>query len=157
MPAAVSAGLLLYRVTDTGVEVLLLHPGGPYWARKNEGAWTIPKGAAEPGEELLEAAQREFREETGFEPSGPYLSLGGVKYKNHKLIYAWAFAGDCDPTASTSITFSMEWPPRSGRQQEFPEADRAAFFDLATAREMILPAQRRFIDDLQGLLASHDA
>ncbi|MGO8684009.1 MAG: NUDIX domain-containing protein [Thermoleophilia bacterium] len=150
----ISSGLLLYRRSEAGVEVLLVHTGGPYGARRDRGAWSIPKGQVEPGEDCLDAARREFGEETGFTPQGPYLPLGAVKYRNHKIIRAWAFAGDCDPTTATSITFTMEWPPRSGRMQEYPEVDRAAFFTLAAAREMIVPAQRRFLDELEGLLVT---
>jgi predicted NUDIX family NTP pyrophosphohydrolase len=179
MPS-VSAGLLLYRrVAGPGaggrrVEVLLVHPGGPYWAGKDAGAWSIPKGLAEPHElgpepatvtaakarnraaaaDLLAVALREVREETGLEPEGPFRPLGGVKAQRHKLIFAWAVEHDCDATAITSNTFTMEWPPRSGKTAEFPEVDRAAWFDLAAAREAIVPAQRRFLDDLAVVAAA---
>jgi predicted NUDIX family NTP pyrophosphohydrolase len=178
MPA-VSAGLLLYRRVDDphagapGIEVLLVHPGGPYWAKKDAGAWSIPKGMAEPGElgpepatvtaaklrnraagvDLLAVALREVREETGLEPDGPFTPLGGVKAHRHKLIFAWAAEHDCDAAAITSNTFTMEWPPRSGRQAEFPEVDRAAWFTLPAAREAIVPVQRRFLDDLAVVAA----
>jgi predicted NUDIX family NTP pyrophosphohydrolase len=158
----VSAGLLLYRrpgADGAGLEVLLVHPGGPYWAKKQQGAWSIPKGNVEPGEDALQAARREFLEETGYDiddvadPRPPrFASLGGVKYRNHKIVRAWAVEGDCDADAIASITFAMEWPPRSGRMQDFPEADRAEWFDLAAAREAVLPAQRRFIDDLEAIV-----
>ena len=174
MPS-VSAGLLLYRRVAAPkpggphLEVLLVHPGGPYWARKDAGAWSIPKGEAEPeelgpepatvtaskarnraaGVDLLAVALREVREETGLEPAGPFQPLGGVKAHHHKLIYAWAVEHDCDPAAIVSNAFAIEWPPRSGRQAEFPEVDRAAWFDLPAARAAIVPAQRRFIDDLE--------
>jgi len=179
MPA-ISAGLLLYRrITDAQsgerrVEVLLVHPGGPYWAKKDAGAWSIPKGMAEPEElgpepatvkaakarnraaevDLLAVALREVREETGLEPEGPFRPLGGVKAHGHKLIFAWAAEQDCDATAITSNSFTMEWPPRSGKTVEFPEVDRAAWFDLAAAREAIVPAQRRFLDDLAVVAAA---
>ena len=179
MPA-VSAGLLLYRRRpdapsgDRLLEVLLVHPGGPYWAKKDQGAWSIPTGEAEPDElgpepgtvtaaklrnraagvDLLAVARREVREETGLEPDGPFLPLGGVKAHHHKLIFAWAAEHDCDPGGLTSDTFTIEWPPRSGKAAEFPEVDRAAWFGLAAAREAIVPAQRRFLDDLQVVAAA---
>lgn len=144
----VSAGLVLFRRRPGGLEVLLVHPGGPYYDKKDQGVWSIPKGEVEPGEDLLATAQREFFEETGFRPQGPYLPLGGVKYRNHKIVHAWAFEGDCSPEEMVSGAFDLEWPPHSGVVREFPEADRAAFFSLPAAREAIMPAQRRFIDDL---------
>lgn len=198
MPA-ISAGILLFRwVASSGgsrrggtqggdagrsLEVLLVHPGGPYWAKKDAGAWSIPKGEAQPGElgeerpaperdaawrrpapakprlraaaaDLLAVAKREFREETGFDPDGlaapgaAYAALGGVKQRGHKIVYVWALEGDCDPATLRSDEFEMEWPPRSGRAARFPEIDRAAWFDLATAREMIVAGQRRFLDDV---------
>ena len=179
MPS-ISAGLLLYRHREdagTGaprLEVLLVHPGGPYWAKKDAGAWSIPKGEAEPDElgpgpatvtaakarnraagvDLLAVARREVREETGLEPDGPFRPLGGIKAHHHKLVYAWAVEHDCDAAAITSNSFSIEWPPRSGRHAEFPEADRAAWFGVAAAREAIVPAQRRFIDDLEVVAAA---
>jgi predicted NUDIX family NTP pyrophosphohydrolase len=151
------------------LEVLLVHPGGPYWAKKDAGAWSIPKGEAEPGElgpaaatvtaaqartraagvALLQVALREVKEETGLEPAGPFRPLGGVKAHHHKLIFAWAVEHDCDAAAIVSNSFAMEWPPRTGERAEFPEVDRAAWFDLVAAREAIVPAQRRFIDDLE--------
>jgi predicted NUDIX family NTP pyrophosphohydrolase len=170
----VSAVLLLYRrledpeTCERRLEVLLVHPGGPYWAKKDAGAWSIPKGEVEPDElgpapatvtaakarnraagvDLLAVARREVREETGLEPEGPFQPLGGVKAHHHKLIYAWAVEHDCDPAALTSNAFALEWPPRSGKSVAFPEVDRAAWFDLLAAREAIVPAQRRFLDDL---------
>jgi predicted NUDIX family NTP pyrophosphohydrolase len=182
MPA-VSAGLLLFRRTSAGLEVLLVHPGGPYWAKKDAGAWSIPKGEADPGElgearpvperdaawrrptpakprlraaqaDLLAVAKREFREETGFDPDelaapgAAYAPLGGIKQRGHKIVYVWALEGDCDASAAVGEDFEMEWPPRSGRTARFPEVDRAAWFDLQTAHEKIVAAQRRFLDDL---------
>ncbi len=185
MPA-VSAGILLYRRRPTGPEVLLIHPGGPYWAKKDAGTWSIPKGEAEPDElgearpaperdaawrrpapakprlgaaqaDLLAVARREFREETGLDPDelaapgAAYVPLGGVKQRGHKIVYVWALEGDCDPTAVRSNEFDIEWPPRSGKTARFPEVDRAAWFDLATARDKIVTAQRRFLDDVAVL------
>ncbi len=154
MPRAVSAGLLMYRVREQHLEVLLAHPGGPYWARKDDGVWTIPKGAAGDGEELLAAARREFFEETGLESQPPYTPLGAVKYRNHKVVHAWAFVGDFDPAELVSNLTSMAWPRGTGRVIEFPEVDRAAWFDLAEAAMKILPAQRRFLFDLEALVES---
>jgi predicted NUDIX family NTP pyrophosphohydrolase len=143
-----SAGLMLFRRRDGGVEVLLGHPGGPYWARRDDGAWTIPKGGLHAGEEPLEAAVREFREETGFAPAGPYLPLGDVTLKSGKRVHAWAVEGDCNPAQLTSETTTVEWPPRSGRHIEVPEIDRAAFFSIADARRAINPAQVTLLDRL---------
>jgi predicted NUDIX family NTP pyrophosphohydrolase len=156
MPRSVSAGLVLYRrredLLGVRLEVLLVHPGGPYWAKKDAGSWSIPKGEIDPGEDALQAARREFREETGWSPQGPFVPLGGVKYRNHKLVRAWAVEGDADPAAIVSVTFEMEWPPRSGRTIEVPEVDRAAWFTLEEARAKILPAQRRFLDELPAVV-----
>ena len=194
MPA-ISAGILLYRRARTGidagagpepferVEVLLVHPGGPYWAKKDAGVWSIPKGEVEPGElgearpvperdaawrrparakprlraahaDLLAVAKREFREETGLDadelaaPGSAYVPLGGVKQRGHKIVYVWALEGDCDASVVRGNDFEMEWPPRSGKMARFPEVDRAAWFDLVAAREKVVAAQRRFLDDL---------
>ncbi|MCB9579607.1 MAG: NUDIX domain-containing protein [Polyangiaceae bacterium] len=143
-----SAGLLMYRRHHGALQVLLVHPGGPLWKNKDDGAWSIPKGLPEAGEELLAAAQREFREETGIAPDQPYLPLGKVTQKSGKVVHAWAFEGDCDPGGITSNTFEMEWPPRSGKSATFPEVDRADFFDVETARKKINAAQSRFLDEL---------
>ena len=148
----VSAGLLMYRIQDGKLQVLLAHPGGPFFKNKDEGAWTIPKGEIEPGEDLLEAAKREFEEETGVTPTGPFIALTPIKQKGGKIVHAWAFKGDCDPGAIVSNTFRMEWPPRSGRQMEFPEIDRAEFFDVAVASRKIKAAQAALIDELQGVV-----
>ena len=166
MSKVVSAGLLIYRwrpepgaragdpPDGRRLETLLVHPGGPYFVKREIGVWSIPKGQVDPGEDRLVAARRECREETGYEPDGPFTSLGGVKYKNHKVVYAWAVEGDFDPADLVSITFEMVWPPRSGKVVDVPEVDRAAWFGLASARAAIVPSQRRFIDDLEALVAS---
>lgn len=148
----VSAGLVMYRIRDRQCEVLLAHPGGPLFQNKDEGFWSIPKGEVEPGEDLLETACREFEEETGIQPKGPFLALGPIKQKGGKVVYAWAFEGDCDPTTIQSNRFTMEWPPRSGRHAEFPEIDRAEFFDLSAARHKIKPAQWDLIAELSARL-----
>jgi len=147
--AAESAGLLLHRVRDGKLEVLLVHPGGPFWAKRNEGAWSIPKGEIEPGETALEVARREFEEELGTPPpDGELISLGTVRQAGGKLVHAWTASGDLDVARVKSVTFSMEWPPRTGRMQEFPEVDRAAWFDLDEARRMMLPSQLPILDRL---------
>lgn len=149
-----SAGLLLHRRTGAGpVEVLLGHPGGPLFARKDDGYWSIPKGECEPGEDLLAAAYREFAEELGMPaPAGPLLPLGDAAGRGRKTNTIWALAGDLDVTAVRSNLFAMEWPPRSGRRQEFPELDRAAWFDLDTARRKLFAAQVPFVDRLAAHL-----
>jgi predicted NUDIX family NTP pyrophosphohydrolase len=151
--AKVSAGVLLFRTSAAGLEVLLVHPGGPFFRNKDDGAWTIPKGEAEGPESLLDVAIREFREETGFAPEGPFVALTPVRQKGGKVVHAWAFEGDCDPRALRSNTFELEWPPRSGRRAEFPEIDRADFFDVETARTKINPAQVALVNELSALLA----
>jgi predicted NUDIX family NTP pyrophosphohydrolase len=145
----ISAGLLLYRFRDGRLQVLLVHPGGPFFRNKDLGAWSIPKGEPDEGEPLLDAAKREFREETGFMVDGEYLELTAVKQKAGKVVHAWALEGDCDPAALCSNTFPLEWPPRSGKRVEFPEVDRAEFFELETAREKINPAQSALLEELQ--------
>jgi predicted NUDIX family NTP pyrophosphohydrolase len=143
----VSAGLLMCRQCDGGLEFLLAHPGGPFFAKKDHGAWTIPKGLVDPGEALLDAAIREFGEETGFAvPEAGFVSLGEVRQKGGKVVHAWAFVGDCDPTALVSNEVLIEWPPRSRRRRGYPELDRAAFFDADTARAKLIAAQVPFID-----------
>lgn len=144
-----SAGLLLFRRTPDGLEVLLAHMGGPLWARRDAGAWTIPKGEPEPGEELHATALREFAEELGTAPPpGPDLALGSVRQKAGKTVHAWAREGELDADAVVSGTFELEWPPRSGRRQSFPEVDRAAWLPLARARELVVPAQAELVDRL---------
>lgn len=146
----ISAGLLLYRRAPAGPEVLLVHPGGPFWQGKDLGAWSIPKGEIGPHEDPLAAARREFREETGFEPSGPAVPLGQLRQPGGKLVHAWALEGDADPSELSSNTFSMVWPRGSGRLQAFPEVDRAEWFGLAEARRRILPGQASFLDRLEA-------
>jgi len=149
-----SAGLLLYRVTPGGeLEVLLVHPGGPLFARKDLGIWTVPKGEIDKGEDLLAAAHRELAEETGFTAPGQAIALGRVTQKSGKIVYAWAVRGDADVSRLRSNNFELEWPRKSGRVQEFPEVDRAEWFDLAEARRRINPAQVAFIDALERTLA----
>lgn len=152
----VSAGLLMFRRHDGQLQVLLAHPGGPFFRNKDDGAWTIPKGEFAAEEEPLAAAQREFEEETGVTPTGPFIALTPVKQKGGKTVQAWAFEEDCDPRAIVSNTFTMEWPPHSGRQIEFPEIDRAEFFDLDAAKRKINAGQVALIDELEKI-ASHDS
>jgi predicted NUDIX family NTP pyrophosphohydrolase len=147
----VSAGLLLFRRRG-GLEVLLAHPGGPYWQNKDEGAWTVPKGEIEAGEDELAAARREFAEETGYLPQGGVLSLGSARQPGGKLVHVWALADDWDPAQLRSNTFSMEWPPKSGRSHVFPEIDRAGWFALDEARRKILEGQVVFLDRLKAAL-----
>jgi predicted NUDIX family NTP pyrophosphohydrolase len=148
-----SAGLLLYRRRPTGVEVLLVHPGGPFWVHKDAGAWSIPKGEYPPDEDPLTAAYREFKEETSCETAGDAVPLGSLQQPSGKIIFAWALEGDCDAAAIRSNAFTLEWPPHSGRSQEFPEVDRAAWFRLDAAREKIHSGQAGFLDELERLLA----
>jgi predicted NUDIX family NTP pyrophosphohydrolase len=143
-----SAGLLMYRRSRGSLEVLLVHPGGPFWMKKDLGAWSIPKGEYEAGEEPLAAAAREFEEETGLVAKGPYTPLRSITQQGGKVVQAWAFEGDCDAESLKSTTFSLEWPPRSGRRQEFPEVDRGGWFSLEEARRRILPAQAALLDEL---------
>jgi len=153
--AVESAGLVLYRVREDKTEVLLVHPGGPFWKRRDEGVWSIPKGEIEPGETRLDVARREFEEELGMPaPDGDVAPLGSIRQAGGKVVHAWAVPGDVDVSRISSDTFTVEWPPRSGRMQEFPEVDRAAWFDLATARQKMLPAQSAFLDRLEQRLSS---
>jgi predicted NUDIX family NTP pyrophosphohydrolase len=144
-----SAGLLLYRGAHAALEVLLAHPGGPFWRRKDAGAWTIPKGEVEAGEEAEAAARREFAEEIGFRPEGERLHLGTARQPGGKLVEVWATEGDWDPSTLASNAFAMEWPPRSGRTQTFPEVDRAGWFRLDEARRKILKGQAVFLERLE--------
>ena len=150
----VSAGLLLYRRTPAGLELFLAHPGGPFWRGRELGAWTIPKGLVAPGEELLDAARREFHEETGILPREPFLPLGSVRQKAGKVIHAWGWEGDADPAAVISNTTSCEWPRGSGRSLTFPEVDRCAWFQPDAARTRLNPAQAELIDRLEAALVS---
>jgi predicted NUDIX family NTP pyrophosphohydrolase len=148
----ISCGLLMYRLHGGLLEVLLVHPGGPLWAGRDSGSWSIPKGLPERDEDPLSAARREFEEETGFTASGSFIPLTPVKLKSGKLVRAWAFEGDCDPEAARSNTFSMEWPPNSGRHQVFPEIDRAAWFVIEEAKRRINSGQTGLIEELLHLL-----
>lgn len=147
-----SAGLIMYRFKEGRLEIFLVHPGGPFWAKKDLGAWSIPKGEYLPDEEPLEVARREFFEETGFEAKGEFRELSPIRQAGGKRVRAWAFEGDLDPAALRSNTFSMEWPPRSGRRADFPEVDRGGWFEAASAREKILKSQAGLIDELLALL-----
>jgi predicted NUDIX family NTP pyrophosphohydrolase len=148
-----SAGLLMYRRRHGILEVFLVHPGGPFWAKKDAGSWSIPKGEYMPEEEPLEVAKREFQEETGFKASGQFIPLTSRKQPSGKVITVWAFEGDCDASAIKSNPFSMQWPPRSGRQQEFPEVDRAGWFSIPVAKEKIIKGQAGFLDELTRILS----
>lgn len=148
--ARIAAGLLMYRIHEGELQVLLAHPGGPYFKHKDDGAWTIPKGEIEPDEDLLEAAQREFEEETGVTPIGPFIPLELIKQKGGKIVHAWAFKGDCDPTEIKSNTFTMEWPPKSGREMEFPEVDRVDFFGVPEAMRKIKAGQEALIEEFDA-------
>ena len=144
-----SAGILLHRLRGSGIEVFLVHPGGPFWAKKDAGAWSIPKGEFEAGEDPLEAAKREFKEETGFAVEGNFIELTPVKQPGGKVVYAWAVMGDCEAESIKSNTFSLEWPPRSGKRKEFPEVDRAGWFTPEVAREKISKGQLNFLEELK--------
>ena len=147
-----SAGILCYRLRGGAPEVLLAHPGGPFWAKKDLGAWTIPKGEIAEGEDAMAAAMREFNEETGIHATGPLAPLPPIRQRGGKTVLAWAMQGDCDPAALRSNTFLMEWPPRSGRMAEFPEVDRIQWFTFAEAQARILPAQAPLLHELERIL-----
>ena len=147
-----SAGLLMYRRRHETLEVFLVHPGGPFWNKKDLGAWSIPKGEYRPDEDPLSAAKREFTEETGLQPGEHFIELAPTKQAGGKVVRAWAFEGDADPTAITSNIFSLEWPPRSGQQQTFPEVDRAAWFSIEEAKDRILKGQLPLLSELQRIL-----
>lgn len=137
----------MYRLSPLAnhLEVLLVHPGGPFWQKKDAGSWMIPKGLVEGGEELLSAAKREFTEETGISPQEPFIPLGEVRHKSGKIVHAWAFCGNCDLTKIKSNMFDLEWPPKSGQMKQFPEIDRAEFFDMNRVGEKILPVEEPFV------------
>jgi predicted NUDIX family NTP pyrophosphohydrolase len=141
----------MYRTRDGKIEVLLVHPGGPFWAKKDLGAWSIPKGAPGAGEDLLVAAKREFAEETGAVATGTFVALAPAKQPGGKVVHAWAFQGDLDPAGVRSNSVTIEWPPGSGRQASFPEVDRAAWFTIEEARRRILPGQAPLLDQLHRL------
>ena len=143
-----SAGILLFRKLGPDCELFLVHPGGPFWKNKDEGAWSIPKGEFTEEEDALAAAKREFKEETGVNCNGNFIELASVKLKSGKIVYAWALEKDIDPDKIKSNLFEMEWPPKSGKLQSFPEIDRAAWFTPAAAKQKINPAQATFIDEL---------
>ena len=143
-----SAGILMYRRHDGELQVFLAHPGGPFWAKKDAGAWTIPKGEIDEGEDPLAAAKRELAEETGLRPEGEFIALAPIRQKGGKVVLAWAVEGDCDARAIVSNVFSMEWPPKSGRMAEFPEIDRAQWFSIDEARKRINAGQLPFLEEL---------
>ena len=147
-----SAGLLMYRWRDRQLEVFLVHPGGPFWAKKDLGAWSIPKGEYVDGELPLAAAQREFQEETGFAVAGNFVDLGSVQQSGGKVVSAWAVEGDCDPELLVSNRCEIEWPPRSGRLTDIPEVDRGGWFSLSEARQRLVKSQLPFLDRLEKLL-----
>ncbi len=149
---SLSSGLLLYRRPAGGLEVFLAHPGGPFWTSRDDGVWTIPKGAVDEGEELLAAAQREFEEETGIVPQGPFLPLGSIRQKAGKVVHAWAWEGDADASRASSNMSRIEWPRGSGQVLTFPEVDRCGWFDPGTARRKVNSAQAEFIDRLEKAL-----
>ena len=145
-----SAGLIMYRLRHGNLEVLLVHPGGPNWKKRDTGAWSIPKGEFEEGEEALDAAKREFREELGIVPEGDFVPLTTVQQSEYKTVHAWAFEGDCDTASIVSNIFTMEWPPKSGVEKEFPEVDRAEWFSIDTAKSKTLKGQIPLLDELQS-------
>lgn len=151
-----SAGILLFRNKEKGIEIFLVHPGGPFWQKKDDGAWSIPKGEMDEDEDALAAAKREFEEETGIACHGNFIRLEPVKQKSGKVVIAWALEMDIDPSAIKSNIFSMEWPPKSGQRKDFPEVDRGAWFDLFSAKQKINTGQQPLIDMLTGHLQRHN-
>lgn len=156
MTSKQSAGILLYRRSSRRLEVFLVHPGGPFWRNKDSGVWTIPKGEFSDGEPALDAAMREFREETGHMLKGPFQPLSPVRQKGGKRVFAWATQGDLDPEKIVSNTFELEWPRRSGKQQTFPEVDKGGWFSLADARQVINPAQIALLEELEETVTGKD-
>ena len=142
----------MYRRRGAAVEVLLVHPGGPFWAKKDDGAWSLPKGVIDLGEDELLAAIREFEEETGFKAEGEFIALNPRRQPSGKIISAWAIEGDCDPLGMKSNTFTVEWPPRSGKMAEFPEADRIEWFDIESAKSKIIKGQKGFIEEFEDFI-----
>lgn len=157
MPHKTSAGLLVYRTSSGELQVLLVHPGGPLWGRRDVGAWSIPNGEVGSGEPLLDTARREFREETGFTVAGDFLPLTPVRQRSGKVIHAWAVNGDCDPAMLRSNMFTIEWPPRSDEIREFPEVDRAAWFSIPHALRQIVPGQAGLVSELATLVEHRTA
>ena len=156
MAAYISAGLLMYTVKNDGLKIFLVHPGGPFFKNKDKGYWGIPKGLPDENEELLNAAKREFEEETGMKPKGDFISLGTVKQKNGKVVHAWGFECEDDsPVEVKCNTFEIEWPPKSGKRQSFPEIDRGEFFSLSKGKEKINEAQKEFLIRLEEYLKLH--
>ena len=152
-PSKTSAGLLMYRLRDGQLEVFLAHPGGPFFTKKDDGYWSIPKGETEPGEDLLDAAKREFQEEVGLPSKGDFIELGCVRQKGGKIVHGWAFRGDWDESRPLrSNTFEMEWPPKSGKMLSFPEIDRVGFFSISEARKKLKEAQHPFLNRLEAAL-----
>jgi|SRR5579862_2344462 len=156
MAAKRSAGVLLYRICNGEMQVFLVHPGGPLWARKDAGAWSIPKGEYKAGEDALEVAKREFHEETGSAIDGAFVALEAQRQASGKVVSAWAVRGDIDASSIASNTFEMQWPPRSGAMKTFPEVDRGAWFSLQVAREKLVAGQRPFLDELQTRIGADD-
>ena len=147
-----SAGILLYKIESKAIKIFLVHPGGPFWSKKDDGAWSIPKGEFDDGEDPLGAAKREFEEETGIKISGGFLELNPIKQKSGKIVYAWAVEGDVDVSKIKSNEFEMEWPPKSGKMKSFPEIDKAAWFNLNEAKKKIIDAQSSLIRELETLV-----
>jgi len=152
IPKKLSAGILLYRRRAGALEVFIVHPGGPFWAKKDDGAWSIPKGEYKEGDDALETARREFQEETGFKVEGQCVPLQSLKQPSGKVVFGWAVEGDIDPKRLHSNAFQMEWPPKSGNQREFPEVDRGGWFGLGEARRKLLPGQVPFLNQLSKIL-----